>query len=97
LRDTLPNLKSVSLIYSWFGDDLRAGSPARVKPKVEQTAATAQKCPGARAASGAGQAEDPGADRRAPGLWRHAGRRVGDRGDPGDQEGGQEVLFYPFL
>jgi hypothetical protein len=26
LHDTLPNLTSVSLIYCWFGDDLRAGT-----------------------------------------------------------------------
>jgi hypothetical protein len=34
LHDTLPNLTSVSLIYCWFGDDLRAGR-CTVKPKVE--------------------------------------------------------------
>ncbi len=34
LTETLPNLTSVSIIYCWFGDDLRAGS-CSVKPKVE--------------------------------------------------------------
>ncbi len=38
LRDELPNCQAVSLIVSWFGDDLRCGS-CRLKPKVEQTEA----------------------------------------------------------
>lgn len=35
LTEELPNLKSVSLVVSWFGDDLRCGS-CRIRPRVEQ-------------------------------------------------------------
>ena len=38
LDGELPNCGAVSLIVSWFGDDLRAGQ-CSVKPKVEQAAA----------------------------------------------------------
>ncbi|CTQ34230.1 baseplate multidomain protein megatron [Jannaschia rubra] len=36
LTEEMPNLKSVSLVVSWFGDDLRCGDCA-IRPKVEQT------------------------------------------------------------
>jgi len=35
LTEELPNCKSVSLVVSWFGADLRAGN-CRLRPKVEQ-------------------------------------------------------------
>lgn len=35
LVEELPNLRSVSLIVSWFGDDLRCGH-CQIRPKVEQ-------------------------------------------------------------
>ncbi|PWR03042.1 host specificity protein [Meridianimarinicoccus roseus] len=34
LQAELPNCRSISLVVSWFGDDLRCGS-ARIRPKVE--------------------------------------------------------------
>jgi hypothetical protein len=37
LTEELPNVGSVSLVVSWFGNDLRCGSCA-VRPKVEQSA-----------------------------------------------------------
>ncbi|MDU8911062.1 glycoside hydrolase TIM-barrel-like domain-containing protein [Aestuariicoccus sp. MJ-SS9] len=36
LRDEVPNCESVSLIVSWFGEDLRCGS-CGIRPKVEQS------------------------------------------------------------
>jgi len=36
LQAQLPNLKRVSLVVGWFGDDLRAGS-CRVRPRVERS------------------------------------------------------------
>ncbi len=36
LLEELPNLKSASLVVSWFGDDLRCGH-CSVRPRVEQT------------------------------------------------------------
>lgn len=35
LTEELPECRSVSLVVSWFGDDLRCGS-CRIRPKVEQ-------------------------------------------------------------
>ena len=95
-RETLPNLKSFSLIYSWFGDDLRAGQ-CRVQPKVEQRTVDGQ--PMRWTAGGIGRAS---AEMIA---------RVDDRpiygGTPADAsvieairaivDGGQQVTLYPFL
>lgn len=96
MRDTLPNLKSVSLIYSWFGDDLRAGA-CRVRPKVEQTAIDGQEMPWRAGGIGRGAAEP---------IAEIDGRPVYG-GTPADgsvieaiqaiRAGGQQVLFYPFL
>jgi hypothetical protein len=38
LEEELPNCGSVTMVVSWFGDDLRCGD-CQIKPKVEQTAA----------------------------------------------------------
>ncbi|MEX3015893.1 baseplate multidomain protein megatron [Gymnodinialimonas hymeniacidonis] len=95
-RETLPNLKSLSLIYSWFGDDLRV-CQCLVKPKVEQTSFDGQGMPWRAGGITRSSAE--------------AIARVDDRpvygGTPADTsviqaiqaiaEGGQQVTFYPFL
>ncbi|MBF9044842.1 host specificity protein [Rhodobacterales bacterium HKCCE4037] len=95
-RETLPNLKSVSVIYSWFGNDLRAGH-CFVKPKVEQ-----KDFDGKEMKWRAG-----GINRSAA----EAIARIDDRpvygGTPADasvieaiqaiSDGGQQVTFYPFL
>lgn len=39
LQSLCPNLKRVSLVVSWFGDDLRAGS-CRIEPRVDVTTKT---------------------------------------------------------
>jgi hypothetical protein len=39
LQAQLPNVEEVTLVVSWFGDDLRCGSCA-IRPKVEQAAKT---------------------------------------------------------
>jgi hypothetical protein len=96
MRAALPNLQSVSLIYSWFGDDLRAGH-CRVRPKVEFTDRDGAEM--AWRAGGIGRAE-------AQTLARIEGRPVYG-GTPADgsvieairaiRAGGQEVMLYPFL
>lgn len=96
MRAALPNLRSVSLIYSWFGDDLRVGQ-CRVRPKVEDTGLEGVEMPWR--AGGIGRAE-------AETLARLDGRPVYG-GTPADgsvieaiqaiRAGGQEVMVYPFL
>ncbi|WP_373353206.1 glycoside hydrolase/phage tail family protein [Pseudoroseicyclus sp. CXY001] len=44
LTGELPALKSVSLVVSWFGDDLRCGQ-CSIRPKVEQTGEDAEAMP----------------------------------------------------
>ena len=42
LDEELPNCGSVSLVVSWFGDDLRC-QDCDIQPKVEQTADDGQR------------------------------------------------------
>ncbi len=96
LRDELPNVGSVSLVVSWFGNDLRAGH-CTIQPKVEQ-----------KDHEGEGMAWRAGGITRAEAAEgvRVAGRSVYG-GTPADQSvieairhlraGGQEVMFYPFI
>lgn len=96
LREELPNVRSVSLIVSWFGDDLRCGS-CEVRPKVEQTRVDGAGMPWR--AGGIGRAS-------ARPIAQIGGRPVYG-GTPADgsvveairaiRAGGQEVMFYPFL
>jgi len=97
LCETLPNLTSVSLIYCWFGDDLRAGQ-CRVKPKVE-----------AHGRDGVGQPWTIGGLPRS--AVEEIARDVEGRpvygGTPCDagvieairaiKEKGGEVMFYPLM
>jgi hypothetical protein len=97
LHDTLPNLTSVSLIYCWFGDDLRAGR-CTVKPKVET-----------RGREGAGQPWTVGGLTRsgADEIARDEDDRPVYGGTPCDagvieaiqaiRAKGVEVMFYPLM
>ena len=96
VRDVLPGLRSVSVIYSWFGDDLRAGL-CRVKPKVEDKSRDGAEMPWTAGGIGRAEAEE---------LARVDGRPIYG-GTPADaslieaigaiRDGGQEVMLYPFL
>ncbi len=96
LSGELDACKSVSLVVSWFGDDLRCGS-CKVEPKVEQVAQDGIGMPWQ--VSGEGRAA-------AATISQSNGRPVFG-GTPTDASvieaitaihaGGQEVMFYPFL
>lgn len=96
LEREAPGCGSVSVVVSWFGDDLRCGA-CSVRPMVEQ-----------RAAEGVGMAWRAGGIARgqAREVARLAGRPVYG-GTPADgsvveairalRAAGKEVMFYPFL
>lgn len=96
LRRELPALRSVALVVSWFGDDLRCGQ-CRLRPKVEQTLRDGLRLPWR--AGGIGRTE-------AQTVPVENGRSIYG-GSPADgavieaiqaiRAGGQEVMFYPFL
>jgi hypothetical protein len=94
--EALPNLESVSLIYSWFGDDLRAGHCA-VRPKVEDKSRDGAEMPWRAGGIDRSQADE---------IARIDGRPVYG-GTPADgavieaitamRDAGLSVVFYPFL
>ncbi|MDN5786013.1 glycoside hydrolase TIM-barrel-like domain-containing protein [Pseudorhodobacter sp.] len=96
LRAELPQVNSISLVVSWFGDDLRCGECA-VQPKVEQTLQDAVGMPWR--AGGIARAQ-------AALIAQDAGRPIYG-GTPSDASvieaiqavrgAGQEVMFYPFI
>ncbi len=96
LDGELPNCSAVSLIVSWFGDDLRCGS-ARIEPKVEQSANDAEAMPWTVS----------GIDRAAAAEVPQVAGRPVYGGTPTDQsvkeaiaalkDAGKAVTFYPFI
>lgn len=96
LRAELPNVRSVSLVVSWFGDDLRC-STCTLTPRVEQTAIDGDPMPWQVA----------GVSRAAARTVSAADGRPVFGGTPADaavleaiaaiRDGGQEVVFYPFI
>ncbi len=96
MREELTGCKSVSLVVSWFGDDLRCGS-CQLMPKVEQTEF-----------DGVGMAWSvSGVDRASAATVGQVDGRPVYGGTQTDasvieaiaaiQDGGQEVMFYPFI
>lgn len=96
LREELPNCGAVSLVVSWFGDDLRCGQ-CQVQPKVDQISGESPKMPWTVSGLGRGAAE------RVPLL---DGSAVYG-GTPADaaviqaiqamRGAGKAVTFYPFI
>lgn len=96
LRTELPKCGAVSVIVSWFGNDLRCGS-CEVQPKVEQLDLDAASMPW-RAG---------GITRAQAGVVERDGGRSIYGGTPCDtsviqsiqalRDAGQRVMFYPFI
>jgi hypothetical protein len=96
LGEELPNCGSVSLVVSWFGDDLRCGQ-CRVKPKVEQVAVDGTPMPWHAGGIGRAAAEV---------VVQQDGRPVYG-GTPADAAvvealqalvaAGKKAVFYPFV
>jgi hypothetical protein len=96
LRTDLPKCEAVSVIVSWFGNDLRCGS-CMVQPMVEQAEVDADNMPWR--AGGIGRID-------AAVVPQESGRSIYG-GTPCDasviqsiqalRDGGQSVMFYPFI
>ncbi len=96
MRGELPNVRSVSLIVSWFGGDLRCGE-CLIQPKVEQNTQDAEKMAWRAGGIGRSQAQE---------IVKESDRSIYG-GTPSDasvieaikavRDGGQEVMFYPFV
>ncbi len=95
LRTELPRTGSVGLIVSWFGDDLRVGS-CSVRPKVEQNDRDGSMAWRAGGITRAQALEVP----KLAGLSVYGGSPADDsvvQAIAAIRDGGQEVMFYPFL
>ncbi|MBJ6372765.1 baseplate multidomain protein megatron [Sedimentitalea arenosa] len=97
LQASAPNIESVSLVVSWFGDDLRAGH-CRITPKVDLAAKTTR--PHSWSVNGVNRAA-------AELVSQDSDGRVNFGGTPADvsviqairemKARGMRVTFYPFL
>jgi len=97
LQASAPKIESVSLVVSWFGDDLRAGH-CRIRPKVELAAKNTT--PAAWSVNGVSRAS-------ASLVSRDDQNRANFGGTPADftvvqairemKARGLRVTFYPFL
>jgi len=96
LTEELPNLASISMVVSWFGNDLRCGS-CEVQPKVEQKL---REGVGMRWRAG-------GADRAGAAVVPQVDGASIYGGTPADasvieairamRAAGKQVVFYPFI
>ncbi|MBV0891943.1 glycoside hydrolase/phage tail family protein [Paracoccus sp. Z118] len=96
LSRELPRVGSVSLVVSWFGDDLRAGH-CTLRPKVEQKESDGEGMPWRSGGIGREEAQT---------VARANGRPIYG-GTPADDSvvealraiaaGGRKAVFYPFI
>lgn len=96
LRDELPNCGSISMVVSWFADDLRVDR-ATIRPKVEQNAFDAKMMPWSVS----------GLTRQTARLVPHVDGRPVYGGTPTDRSVvqaikkvrsvGKKVVYYPFI
>ena len=96
LRREVPAVQSVSLVVSWFGDDLRCGV-CKMRPKVEQQAVEGRGMPW----------RSGGITRQEAAMVPRIDGESIYGGTPGDasvleaiaalRAGGDAVMFYPFV
>ena len=81
LQALCPNLRRVSLVVSWFGDDLRAGH-CTIAPRVESAVKVTQGAEWSAAGLARASARIVSQARRGRGLWRHPVGRERRAADP---------------
>ena len=96
LRAELPAVESVSLVVSWFGDDLRCGR-CTLRPAVEQTVEDGDPMPWRVSGQGRVGREGHEPHRRAAGLRRDACDASVLQAIARLKALGQSVMFYPFI
>lgn len=96
LTEEMPGCGSVSLVVSWFGDDLRCGQCA-IRPKVDQAAEDGTEMPWKVAGLTRGTASVlPSVDGRAVYGGTPADKSVLEA-IAAIRASGKEVMFYPFI
>ncbi len=96
MREELPNCRAVSLVVSWFGDDLRCGN-CKLRPKIEKRTNEGKNMPWTVAGLNRQNAQE---------IARTNNRPIYG-GTPSDQsvvqaikrlnQTGREVMYYPFI
>ena len=97
LSEELPRLRSVAVIVSWFGDDLRCGS-CTLNPRVEQRQAEGE--PMAWSVAGVEREEAvlvPTDDEARPIYGGTPADAAVVEAIRAVRSGGQEAMFYPFI
>ncbi|MFQ5438998.1 MAG: glycoside hydrolase TIM-barrel-like domain-containing protein, partial [Paracoccaceae bacterium] len=97
LRAELDSINSVSMVVSWFGDDLRCDR-CMLEPKVEQADFDGVEMPWT--VSGLGRGDGRIVSRDADGRSVFGGTQSDQSVIEAIREiraGGQEVMFYPFI
>ena len=96
LENELPNCSSISLVVSWFGNDLRCQS-CDIQPKVERVAFDGRKMPWSVSGLGRGQASEvPRADDRPVYGGTPCDMSVVEAIQKMN-DAGKDVMFYPFI
>lgn len=96
MREELPNCGSVSLVASWFGDDLRCGS-CTLRPKVEDTAFDGVGMPWHSGGIGRAQAQVVAQKDGKPVYGGTPADAAVIEAIRGLSARGKAVVFYPFI
>ena len=96
LDEELPEAVAVSLVVSWFGNDLRCGSCV-IKPKVEQTQFDGVGMPWRAGGIGRAGAEIVPMDAMRPVYGGTPADRAVIEAIQAANGAGKQVMFYPFI
>jgi hypothetical protein len=96
LSEELPNAEAMSIVVSWFGNDLRCGN-CLVKPKVEQTQFDGVGMPWRAGGIGRSAAELVPMDSGRPVYGGTPADAAVIEAIRAANQAGKQVMFYPFI